>query len=196
MPYYPKSQVKTNLYTNGGEYARLDNSKAYKGFYWKNSKGDYYAGKNPQVTPVVKLVVLESESDDETPSVPKKNSYWAKNYPSTVTQDSPGLSPNVYIPKPQDSDYNLGQFERYFTKKSNQNIYYEISKESYDLLNSKDPSIKWQLYLPIKLSWDISGDRQKVYDTNRNIVMKTERDSKLPGFSKIFRKDYLQYYKS
>lgn len=195
MPYYPKSQVKTNLYTNGSEYVRLDTEQDYKGPYWTNSKGEYYAGKNPQVLPVVRLVKQDSDEADESPSLPQKYSYWSNSYPNTVTQEDPGLSPNVYKPKPTEDDYSLGQFERYFTKKTNQNIYYEITKEDYDSIQNKDSRIKWQLYQAIKLAWQISGDKDQVYKTNKNIVMQTELNQRLPLFSKIFRKDYLQYYK-
>ena len=45
--YYPKSQIKTNLYTSGGEYSltppnysSLQNS--YIGYYYKLSNGNLY----------------------------------------------------------------------------------------------------------------------------------------------------------
>ena len=40
MPrYYPKSQIKPNLYTNGGEYTLIDTGEIYKGYYFKTSTG-------------------------------------------------------------------------------------------------------------------------------------------------------------
>ena len=194
MAYYPKSQVKTNLYTNGEEFIRVDTGVDYKGPYWKNSKGEFFTGKNPQQTPVVRLQKQQQDSD-ETPAVPKKNSYWNKSYPNDVTQKNPGLSPNKYTPQPSESDYNLGEFTRYFTKKTNQNIYYEISKEDYNKLLAQDDSIKWQLYQGITLIWELSGEKDSVYKTNRNTVLITEQRQKLPGFRKLFRDNYLQYYK-
>ena len=194
MAYYPKSQVKTNLYTNGEELSRIDNNTEYKGYYWKNSKGELFAGKNPQQKPVVKLQKQQQDSD-ETPAVPKKNSYWSSFYPNDITTQSPGLSPNKFSPTPTDSDYTTGEFTRYFTKKSNQNIYYEISKEDYTKLTNKDQTIKWQLYQPISVIWQLVGDKQEVYKANKNTVRIIEHKQKLPGFSKIFREDYLQYYK-
>ena len=38
MPYYPSSQVKTNLYTNGDEFTL--NGVSYVGRYFINSKGE------------------------------------------------------------------------------------------------------------------------------------------------------------
>ena len=39
--YYPKSQVKANLYTNGGEYVASDTNTPYKGYYYETSTGEY-----------------------------------------------------------------------------------------------------------------------------------------------------------
>jgi uncharacterized protein (DUF2147 family) len=43
--YYPKSQIKTNLYTNGGEYILSTSKIEYKGYYYKVSSGKLYSGK-------------------------------------------------------------------------------------------------------------------------------------------------------
>ena len=170
--YYPKSQIKENLYTNGSEYIRIDNREAYKGFYWTNSKGGIFSGKTPQDLPSIALIRLDNE-DDETPSLPQKSAAWTESYPSSLTSKAPGLSPNVYYPNPTEEDYKLTQFTRYFTKKTNQNIYYEISKKDFDKLNKKDDSIQWQLYQSISLPWSISGDKEQVEKTNKKIVAQT-----------------------
>ena len=48
--YYPKSQVKTNLYTNGGELIVYSTKEEYKGYYFETS-----TGKNTQE----KLLIIE-----------------------------------------------------------------------------------------------------------------------------------------
>lgn len=192
--YYPKSQVKTNLYTNGGEFFRTDNQLEYKGYYWQNSKDQFFSGKTPNQAPTV-LIVRKSQEDSETTSVPKKYSTWIGTLPSGESRTKPGLSPNKNEPIPTEDDYSVGDFTRYFTKKTNQNIYYEISKEDYAKLENKDSSIKWQLYQGIQLKWLLIGGKDGVYKANKNTVMIAEQQQRLPGFSKIFRKDYLQYYK-
>ena len=192
--YYPKSQIKTSLYTNGGEYFREDTREEYKGYYWKNSRGEFYVGKTPNETPLVALSFLD-ENDSEELSLPKSYSSWVDEYPSTVVGETPGLSPKRYYPTPTTDDYKVGIFTRYFTKKSNQNIYYEISKDSYDKIINQDSSIKWELYEGVQLNWVLTGDKEEVYKTNRDTVILTENQNRLPGFRKIFRKDYLQYYK-
>ena len=47
--YYPKSQIKTDLFTNGGEfYIEGDkNKEPYIGSYYKTSKSEYFIGKKP-----------------------------------------------------------------------------------------------------------------------------------------------------
>ena len=64
MAYYPKSQVKTNLYTNGGEYTTTSNqfstvAESYIGYYYKTSTGQLYTGKNPQEKPSLLLYTFE-----------------------------------------------------------------------------------------------------------------------------------------
>ena len=45
--YFPKSQIKTNLYTNGDEFSILGNNTFYIGYYYSVSNGKFYTGKNP-----------------------------------------------------------------------------------------------------------------------------------------------------
>ena len=51
--YFPQSQIKTNLSTNGGEFVTLSTNENYIGPYWSTSSGKYYTKKNPQDTPYV-----------------------------------------------------------------------------------------------------------------------------------------------
>lgn len=46
--YYPLSQIKTNLYTGGNEYALKSNPRTpYIGYYYKTSIGQSFTGKTP-----------------------------------------------------------------------------------------------------------------------------------------------------
>jgi hypothetical protein len=54
--YYPKSQVKTNLYTNGGEFTALNSTTPYKGYYYATSDGKYFSGKTPNESPTFELI--------------------------------------------------------------------------------------------------------------------------------------------
>jgi hypothetical protein len=57
MPYFPLSQIKTNLYSNG-EFVQSNNQELYTGYYWKNSLGKYYTGKSPQDEPTIELLPI------------------------------------------------------------------------------------------------------------------------------------------
>jgi hypothetical protein len=64
--YYPKSQIQTNLYTNGEEYIIKGQSSYYIGHYWKTSQGKYYTGKTPNSGENLVLVssIAEAYSDE------------------------------------------------------------------------------------------------------------------------------------
>ena len=47
MPYYPLSQIQTNLFTNGNEYIFKNSLSPYKGPYYKTSDGKFYSEKIP-----------------------------------------------------------------------------------------------------------------------------------------------------
>lgn len=83
MPnYYPLSQIQTNLYTNGREYALISNidpktpsntpvQDSYKGPYFKTSDGGIFSGKVP-TNESERLIPLDSTTlipqlDDSTP---------------------------------------------------------------------------------------------------------------------------------
>ncbi len=42
--YFPKSQIKSNLYTNGGEYVLSTTKEDYKGYYYEVSTGQRFTG--------------------------------------------------------------------------------------------------------------------------------------------------------
>ena len=53
--YYPKSQIKTNQYSNGGDYVLSTTKEAYTGYYYVTSTGKTYTGRTPQDGPNVLL---------------------------------------------------------------------------------------------------------------------------------------------
>ena len=193
--YYPKSQIKTNLYTNGDEYILSTTQEPYKGFYYEISNGNKYTGKNPQDTPNI-LLILSSNPETYFPPPPDE---------VIVTQDeiSQGeykiVSPVRSIPKfnptlPTDQDKQNGQFIRYFCTKNNEIRYFEIDKVTYDKLISRDKQIAWDLYLPASLTWRIKGDKEQVFNSNKGAAISLERNLRWTGFSQYFRDKFLQYY--
>jgi hypothetical protein len=102
----------------------------------------------------------------------------------------------MYSPTiPTENDYQTGEYRRYFCKKVNEIIYIEINKNTYDKLKAKDKGIAWDQYLYFNIPWQLTGDKEKVFITNKNIVLLTMKNQKLPMFDKYIKEDYVKYYK-
>lgn len=217
--YYPKSQITSNLYTNGQELIIEGTNQLYIGYYWKTSKGEFFTGKTPQDTPKQKLIKATSDFS-QTPSNPSiLESNIALSYDAPYIGDneslyneklilnylklkkiSPISPPSVKIPMysstlPTQQDYTNGEMRRYFCKKTNEVIYLEVSKDTYDKLVGQDSQILWQLYKPFNLPWQLSGNKEQVYKTNKNIVELTSVKQKLPMLAEYLRMDFTKYYK-
>ena len=184
MKYYPKSQIKTNLFTNGGEFTRADNNLPYVGAFWKTSTGQTFSGKSPQDTPYVALVATPVQ-EEQTPF--NQTTEWQTAYPSKLINSKPGQIPASYLFNPSQDDIDFGQVTRYFTKKSNQKIYYEISKEDFTKLSSKSSEILYQLYTPISMIWRLDGDTEEAYKANLTTAKDIQTRQQLPGFVKSFK---------
>tara|TARA_R110002126_G_scaffold22714_5_gene80598 strand:- start:16 stop:669 length:654 start_codon:yes stop_codon:yes gene_type:complete len=212
--YYPQSQIKTNLYTNGDEYVLSTTKENYKGYFYETSKGNKYTGKNPILPPNVLLIKLTSNSSlvDESPStnpnqitlddehilpeeIQTNNRVASKSY-YTITNNTYNTRfiPSPIQPQPTSKDYELDKFTRYFAKKNNELRYLEIDKQTHKSLTSSDIKIAWDLYSSITVIWSLTGEQDKVFLTNKNIVSLAERDNKWYGFTQWFRDNFLKYY--
>jgi hypothetical protein len=210
MSYFPLSQIKTNLFTNGYEFSinPTDTTNSYKGYYWKTSDGRYYTGRTPQDLPIQELFKISNLelSTSQLPTIDNSNSILnitvfdgdpvVDNY-LKIKQINPDTT--NYIPYynpviPTQQDYQIGQFRRYFVKKTNEIIYIEINKEQFDKILTKDPQILWQLYLPYFVDWQLTGDKQQVAQVNKNMVELTSFRLKLPNFNLYLKEDYTKYY--
>jgi hypothetical protein len=201
--YYPLSQITSNLYTNGGEYVYKSNQENYIGYYWKTSNGQIYTGKTPQDTPTFELISVNNFTlplaiqNSSIPVVINQNNNVNVDYINfqSVNPNQITLTPIYYPTQPTQQDYQIGEFRRYFCKKTNEIQYIEISKDQFDLLVAKDPQILWQLYFPFFIPWDITGNKEQVARTNKNIVNLTIKNLKLPRFNDYLKNDYTKYYK-
>ena len=199
--YFPKSQIKENLYTNGGEFEIASTKRDYIGPYFATSKGQFYTGKNYNDTPnnllnkkSLKITPIESISSE-----PLSKNYYVINdsYYAAKNIDSKGIAPRAPIQtldKPTDKDIQNGFFNRYFVKKGNEFKFIEISKTEYDKFKNQDTSVQWQLYIPTKIKWDIEGDREQVYNGNKTVVSLTEQRENLPGFTLFFRDQFDKFW--
>lgn len=203
--YYPKSQVKTNLYTNGGEYVTSDSNTPYKGYYYQTSTGEYFSGRTPNETPSFRLVKSDLYELEGGPTVSSSfgsesdNYYLIENgYANSArlnfTQKPPS-PPKQSYPIVTEDDYKLGEFQRYFLKKGNEIKFLEISLEDYRKYINQDRDVMFELYTPIQINWILTGDKEQVYKVNQSIVARAEREQNLPGFTQYFRNNFTQFYK-
>ena len=211
--YFPKSQVKTNLYTNGGEYSFVGSTDPYKGYYYQTSNGKYFSGRTPNESPSVELIkipikILPPNLDEPETilgiiiplgNLPVDDYYSIENGYANSTrlnfnQNAPS-PPKQSYPIVTENDYKLGEFQRYFLKKGNETQFLEISLEDYRKYVSQDRDVMFELYVPIQINWILTGDKEQVYKVNQSIVARTEREQNLPGFTQYFRDRFTQFYK-
>jgi hypothetical protein len=199
--YYPKSQVKTNLYTKGGEYIISNSSTPYRGYYYQTSNGEYFSGKTPNESPSFKLTKVSlNESVTTTSFEFERDNFYlieggyalSTNLPFNQTPPSP---PKQSYPVVTDNDYKLGEFQRYFVKKGNEIKFLEISLEDYRKYVNQDRDVMFELYTPIQINWILTGEEKQVYQVNQSIVARAEREQNLPGFTQYFRGKFTQFYK-
>ena len=193
--YYPKSQIKSNLYTNGGEYITFNTKENYKGYYYEISNGNKYTGKTPEDGPNILLTPQQ---------IIEVTSFLTQQEPIITEDLALNYNPNIesvtrYIPSPTltlptTQEQQLGAFTRYFSKKNNELKYMEIDKETYTQLNLKDPKIAWDLYSAQLISWQIKGTKETVYKANKNSAMLIEQNQKWHGFSQYFKDQFSKYY--
>ena len=220
MPYYPLSQIKSNLYTNGGElvYDVKDPLSEYVGYYYKTSDGKYFTGRNPQDLPNVEIYIKLSLDYNKYPNAASDPilNYIATNGGAEVFggDNIEGGDPNIldyisikninssqttllptYAPTyPSYQDYQVGEFRRFFCKKTNEIQYIEIDPKQYSLIAYKDPQILWQLYTPFNIPWIISGQEENAARVNKNIVELTMKQLKLPRFNDYLKNDSTKYF--
>lgn len=198
--YYPKSQIITNKYTNGKEFALVANNQEYIGYYWQTANGKFYTGRNPNDITVVelkKITVTDPLLVSNQNVISYNNILPNKIYNDFKQIDSTkvSLTPAYYQPQPTQQDYQTGEFRRYFVKKTNEILYIEVSKETHDAILNKDNQWSWQDYFAFDIPWSISGNELQVAKTNKNIVDLTMKNLILPKFNLYLRDNYTKFYK-
>ena len=204
--YYPKSQIKTNLFTLGDEYVYLGTNNVYSGSYFKTGDGKAFTGKNPKNKPNLPLEPSSINVNDFQPFNPEleefPNSYniiddeyyWAKGI--NLNDTTPVPKPPIQIqPLPTSNNYSIGEIQRYFTSKINEIKYTEINESQYNSFVSKDSTVQHFLYIAFQLPWIITGDRTSAYEVNLKTIERTQRNFKLQGFKSYFKGRYDQLFR-
>ena len=209
--YIPKNKTKTNLFTAGGEFVFRANNKPYKGKYWKDFRGKFYSGVDPNDTPTFEIIP-PPPIENNTPS--PDNTEVMKTIENNINMEGPFIAnlnynysnikgggeneilvPQAYYPILTESDYQTTEFQRYFCKKTNERKYIELDKKTYEKLDSKNDKYLWQLYITFSIPWNIKGERLRTWMVNKNMsILKTKR-LKLSGFVQYLKFDFLKYYR-
>jgi|TARA_B110000240_G_scaffold1064_1_gene1189 hypothetical protein len=204
--YYPKSQIKTNLFTNGDEYVYYNTNNEYSGSYFITGNGKVFTGKNPNNKPNDPLSAisenlngfqqLSSEQEDLPISynVINDSYYWAKGISTTINNPVP--SPPIQIlPSPTTKEYEIGEIQRYFTSKINEIKYVEINEAQFTSFKNNESNVQSSLYSTFQLPWVITGNRSRAYNVNMKTINRVITNFKLQGFKSYFKGRYDQLFK-
>lgn len=175
MTYIPKNKVKSNLYTQGGEFVYVSTQEPYVGSYHELYNGKFFTGATPNSLNIKELqqVQINPPSNSELPSN------------------------NIYAPLlPTPQDYKNGEFIRYFVCRLNQPLFVEVNKATFDQYTQKDPAVSWKLYKPFSLFWELTGDINQVAQTNKKVTELTEVKEDVSGLNLYLKENWTQYYKA
>lgn len=193
--YFPKSQIQTGFYSNGNLLLANDNSQ-YIGPYFITSTNEKYSGKEPNDGKNLLLIFPEEDNsltgttDPSSPILDPRFDPVNITYSILTNKNKLSLpySPISYYPILSQKDIQNGEFTRYFARKSNENIYTEISPDNFVSSTGSN------LYLTFPLQWVISGEKEKVRQINANQIQLTEKTLRINGLDQFLKYNYLQFY--
>lgn len=205
---YPKSQIKSNLNTKGGELIYSNTKKEYKGPYHIISGKYYFSQPTPNSYNIERLTLIsknnnpykENESEIKIKDI-DSYSYNIVDYPyyraKKLPLDKPApLPPKSYYPSLKNEDYIKGEIDRYFLKKINKYEFLEVNREEYIKYINQDPKVLYTLYFPFTFKWIIKGDLEKVINNNYNILKLTEKKYNIIGLTHLFKNKLSEFIKT
>jgi len=188
--YYPKSHITPNLYSEGNLTLK-GSTKPYYGYYFSTIDGKAFTGRFVGDGDNLELVLYNNSSGegemDQVFVDERFNSKDAVTY-STLQGIKPSsklpTSPTPYYPAPTRQQYQAGEFRRYFSKKSNEEIYYETSA-----------LFENEYYIGFSIPWKLTGDLQNVYLVNKRVVELKEKNLSIRGLGGFLKYNYIKFYK-
>lgn len=149
--YYSANEIVNNLYTSGQELMTTDNVE-YVGLYHKYTTGEVYSQPTWDKNKSVKLIKYK----DQPESVIEYNKI------SDIEIDYKSFNTyNVAITK---ENINNGYVDRFIIKRANDNVFYEVNSDTYDMYTREE--IDPVLYLAVKFKWYITGNINDVRQGN------------------------------
>ena len=184
--YYSANEIVTNLYTPGQELMTTDNVE-YIGLYHKYTTGEVYSQPTWDKNKSVKLIKYK----DQPESVIEYNKI------SDIEIDYKSFNTyNVAITK---ENINNGYVDRFIIKRANDNVFYEVNSDTYDMYTRE--GIDPVLYLAVKFKWYITGNINDVRQGNilipgvpsNNYKELQTAEKTVPNITSYLT-DLLQYY--
>ena len=182
---YSKSEIENNLYTFGAEWMTADKIE-YKGVYHRyNITNEVYteATWNESTSKPLYVYVTEPASITEYKQIRSINTQFDSIIPIQIN-----ITPE---------DIKLMYIMRYFLKKVNEPVYYEISQTQF---NTYQSNLDTNLYLAASCKWYIAGAKETTYQpvykpgvVDLNTTAITELQKTLPGISQKLTNP-LQFY--
>lgn len=118
----------------------------------------------------------------------------AKKYPESYYASR--RIPFGVTPLPDEEDYALGKYTRYFCKKVNELAYKEVDAVQYTALIQQDPTYLWEQFTPFFIPWILVGDNGfEVAETNKRTVEAKAKTLNLPYFNRFLNEEYLKFYR-
>tara|TARA_R100001509_G_scaffold158341_1_gene123404 strand:- start:587 stop:1483 length:897 start_codon:yes stop_codon:yes gene_type:complete len=206
--YFPKSQIKINQITNGGEYQYLSTGEEYIGSFFTTSTGKIFSGKTPKDRPVLELVPLDDtftvskyDADDDPvgswggdASLYTLDEVYLDSTTLDFTKEAP-LPPKQFYVRPTEKNYERGEVLRFFASKRNEPLFIEIDIEQFKQFKAESETKQFRLYKVYSLFWQISGNKNEVANTNKKTVDLVANNNGDPSFPSFFKGNFLQYYK-
>jgi hypothetical protein len=205
MIYYPKTQIRTNLFTNGDEFINSITKELYVGNYYETSLNQQFTGKNPQDPNSVPLIPIDETALNPTQTNAENDlvldvRFTEPNYAySIITKQNPNTPqptyPKFYFAKPTQQDYQNTQFNRFFYKTLSGEKYVEISQNDYNSLINKEVKFLYQSVLAIVLPWQLTGIQEEVFKINARTTQNVESQYGIKGLGLYLNFDYTKFYK-
>jgi len=149
--YYPTEEITNNLYSFGSELMTEDGTE-YIGPYHRYITSEVYTGATWNAKTSKKLVAFKQLN---------KITIYNTLKPDIQLKYS---SPRRSSPQIASADYTRGSIQRYFIRKQNEAIVFEI--DSGQFANWSNNQIDNKIYTATQLEWFITGNTQDIKNGN------------------------------
>jgi hypothetical protein len=143
--YYPADEITNDLYTYGSELMTED-AVEYIGPFHRYITGEVYTGSTWNAKTSKKLIAFVQQN--------------VTTIYNTLKPDIQlkYVTPIRIVPKIKSSDITAGSIQRYFIRKQNESIVFEIDASQY--VNWTNNVIDNKIYTAVQLEWFITGNQR------------------------------------